>query len=108
MSTGLSRTVRWFGTRVPLISRGVLSILAVCVALPLSGIVYNLVGITMFTTGWYVPILLILPVGSVSYIVLLLLLQVRYKEKFAYGTISHKNYLHYSKDTQIQLWDYIQ
>ncbi|MHA2025248.1 MAG: hypothetical protein ACW98U_05035 [Candidatus Thorarchaeota archaeon] len=79
MSTGQSRTVRWFGTRVPLISRGVISILAMFVALPLSGVVYYLFGLTFFTTGWILSLALILPVGTLSYLVFIELLQVRYK-----------------------------
>ena len=79
MSTGLSRTVRWFGTRVPLISRGVISILAMFVALPLSGVVYYIFGLTFFTTGWILSLALILPVGTISYIVFMELLQLRYK-----------------------------
>jgi hypothetical protein len=79
MSTGSSRTVRWFGTRVPLISRGVLSIVVLIVALPLSGMIYILWSSLLFTVYWFVPLSLIIPVGTISYFMFLMILQTRYK-----------------------------
>jgi hypothetical protein len=49
------------------------------VALPLSGVVNYLFGLTFFTTGWFLSLALILPVGTISYIVFIELLQVRYR-----------------------------
>ncbi|MHA2179731.1 MAG: hypothetical protein ACXAAK_15425, partial [Candidatus Thorarchaeota archaeon] len=76
-----SRSLRWFGTRVPLLSRGVLSLIAPCVALPLSGIIYVLWGSLLFTAFWFYPLALILPLGTVSYFVYLMNLQMRYKNQ---------------------------
>lgn len=79
MSTSSTRTVKWFGTRVPLISRGALSIVTLLVALPLSGVLFLYFGYSTLTTNWLISLLLMLLVGTVSHFLFLLILGFRYK-----------------------------
>ncbi len=79
MSSSQPRNVRWFGTLVPLISRGVLSIVSLLVALPLSGVLFLYFGYTLLYTNWLIPLLLMLLVGTASHILFLLILNTRFK-----------------------------
>ena len=79
MSTNTTRTVRWFGTRVPLISRGVLSIVTLIVALPLSVVLILYFGYSILSTNWLISLLLMLLVGTISHFSFLLFLRFRYK-----------------------------
>ncbi|MFW9810028.1 MAG: hypothetical protein ACFFE6_11690 [Candidatus Thorarchaeota archaeon] len=79
MSTSSSRLVKWFGTRVAMISRGVLAIFVALVALPLSGIIYVFFGYSSLYTLQLGPFLLILSIGTLLYFVFLLILSVLYK-----------------------------
>ncbi len=80
MSTSTTRTVRWFGTRVPLISRGVLSIVTLIVALPLSVVLFLYFGYSILSTNWLISLLLMLLVGTISHFSFLLILGFRYKK----------------------------
>lgn len=80
MSTGRSRIIRWFGTQVPLVSRGFLAVEALLVSLILSAIIYSVFGLSIISpTAWLLPLLFTLLFGIVSYFLLLILLNVRFQ-----------------------------
>ena len=79
MSTSSSRYVKWFGSRVAMISRGVLAIVTMFVALPLSGLLYSLFGYVSLYTNWFVTLPLMLLSGTLYYFVFLLILNILYK-----------------------------
>ncbi|MFW9927706.1 MAG: hypothetical protein ACFFDM_13225, partial [Candidatus Thorarchaeota archaeon] len=76
MSTRSSRYVKWFGTRVALISRGALALLAVLVALPLSAYLY----ISFGPSSLY-SLIFILLVGTLCYFIFIVILNVLYKNQ---------------------------
>lgn len=79
MSQSSNRLVRWFGTRVALISRGGLAIATLLVALPLSGFLFLFFGYSFLSTNWLISLLLMLLVGTITHFVFLLILNFRFK-----------------------------
>lgn len=79
MSQSSNRLVRWFGTRVALISRGGLAIVTLLVALPLSGFLFLFFGYSFLSTNWLISLLLMLLVGTITHFIFLLILGFRYK-----------------------------
>jgi hypothetical protein len=78
MTKTSDRYARWFGTRVPLVSRGGIALLTFLGVLPFSVIMYLSFGMTIITTNWVIAILLSVLVGALFHILILLFLKIRF------------------------------
>ena len=78
MTKTSDRYAKWFGTRVPTVSRSFTVLFALIEAIPFSAILYLIFGITIFTTNLLIVLAFTLPVGCLLHIVYLLLLQARF------------------------------
>ena len=72
------RYAKWFGTRVPSISRGFAVILALFGAIPFSAVLFLGFGYTIIGINWWVALLLSLLVGALFHILYLLILKSRF------------------------------
>lgn len=78
MTKTSNRYARWFGTRVPLVSRGGIALLTLLGALPFSVIIYLGFEITIITVNWLIAVLLSLLVGALLHILIILFLKIRF------------------------------
>jgi hypothetical protein len=79
---GLTKTsdryAKWFGTRVPMVSRGFTVIFVLLVALPFSAVIYFGFGLTIVGTNWLIVLLLSTLIGALFHILYLLILRIRF------------------------------
>ena len=78
MTKTSDRYARWFGTRVPLVSRGGIVLLTFLGALPFSVAIHLHFNITIITVNWLIAVLLSLLVGALFHILILLFLKIRF------------------------------
>jgi hypothetical protein len=72
------RYARWFGTRVPLVSRGGMVLLTLLAALPFSVVIYSVFNITILGPNWLTALFLTLDAGLLVHALILLSLRVRF------------------------------
>ncbi len=79
---GLTKTsdryARWFGTRVPMVSRSFIVLLTLIGALAFSVIIYILFGLMTIIANWLIVALLAIGVGTLLHTIYLLLLATRF------------------------------
>jgi hypothetical protein len=79
---GLTKTsdryAKWFGTRVPMVSRGFTVILVLLGALPFSAIIYFGFGFTIIGTNWLTVLIYSALVGALLHTMFLLILKIRF------------------------------
>jgi len=78
MTKTSDRYAKWFGTRVPLVSRGGIALLTFLGALPFSVIMYLSFEYTIITINWWIALLLFLLVGALLHLLILLFLKIRF------------------------------
>ncbi|MHA3963851.1 MAG: hypothetical protein AM325_009940 [Candidatus Thorarchaeota archaeon SMTZ1-45] len=78
MTKSSDRYARWFGTRVPLVSRGGIALLTFLTALPYSVVLYFIFEFTIITSNWITALFITLNVGFIIHILILLLLKIRF------------------------------
>lgn len=78
MTKSSDRYARWFGTRVPIVSRGGIAILTFLAALLFSVLIYFTFDFTIITWNWITPLLLTLTAGFLIHILILLILKIRF------------------------------
>ena len=78
MTKTSDRYARWFGTRVPSVSRGFIVLLVTFVAIPFSAALFLGLGYTIIGINWWIALLLSIMVGALLHIFYLLILQNRF------------------------------
>ena len=78
MTKTSDRFARWFGTRVPLVSRGGMALITFFAVLPFSAMLYLRFLLTIFTVNFWLVLLLSLAVGVGVHILILLFQKIRF------------------------------
>ncbi|MFX1560489.1 MAG: hypothetical protein ACFFBL_07860 [Promethearchaeota archaeon] len=78
MTKNSDRYAKWFGTRVPSVSRGFTVILVLVCALPFSAVLFLGYGYSIFGLNWWIALLLTILVGALIHILYLLILKSRF------------------------------
>ena len=78
MTKTSDRYARWFGTRVPLVSRGGIALITFFGALPFSAIIYLWFLETIFTMNFWIILTITLVVGVLFHILVILFQKIRF------------------------------
>ena len=78
MTKTSDRYARWFGTRVPLVSRGGIALITIFGALPFSAIIYLWFLETIFTMNFWIILTITLVVGVLFHILVILFQKIRF------------------------------
>ncbi|MHA1963684.1 MAG: hypothetical protein ACW97G_03795 [Candidatus Thorarchaeota archaeon] len=79
MTKTSDRYAKWFGTRVPLVSRGGLTLFTFLAVLPFSAVIFFALGYTILGINWLIALGLFLLVGILFHFLFLLILITRYR-----------------------------
>ncbi|NHI90659.1 MAG: hypothetical protein EAX87_14155 [Candidatus Thorarchaeota archaeon] len=78
LTKGTERYRKWFGTKVPSVSRGLMTILSLSFALPFSGLLYLRFNYTIVNYNWLIPLVYTLVIGAMIHIFYLAGLRTRF------------------------------
>ena len=79
MTKSSDRYARWFGTRVPLVSRGGIALLTLCGAIAFSAVIFYRFYYTIIGINFWLVIGISLLVGALFHIFILFIIQYRFK-----------------------------